>query len=306
MNPARFLMPLLLAGCAYKVGSGLVAGALDEIGGEGRTEGVEPMTDAVLERQVLAELGHQLGSGLSAGATDITPEQQQRLESAIDGLITVAALRAGQGIRNEVSPQMREMIRKDIVLALSEGFRGQIGESLEHMVDRVLSSALHQVKTELRDDELKFALSDLLRESIYIAMREGQGAIPGVGETLQETLTTNMLMPIEESADKLTKGVGSEVDLRAKRTQQTLRGVISGLVLLSSVGIVLYAVRGRRLARAQAITEQAMAAHSSMSAALDLLDDSTRSKIMDKANEFQANAPPAGKPPAKRNDDYFR
>jgi hypothetical protein len=305
------LLPLLLTGCAYSIGSGLVAGALDEAGGKGRTEGVDKMADAVLERQVLAELGHQLGSGLSAGATDITPEQQQRLEAAIDGLITVAALRTGQGIRNEVSPQMREMIRKDIVLALAEGFRGEIGDSLESMTDRVIASALHQLKTELRDDELKYALSDMLRESIYIAMREGQGATPGVGETLQETLTTNMLMPIEESADKLTKGVSSEVDLRAKQTQDKLTGIIGFLLVLSFVGATLYTVRGRRLVRAQQVSEQAVAAQRSMSAALDLLDETTRGKILDKAQEFQGVAAPRGPPsaappPGKRSDDYFR
>jgi hypothetical protein len=300
------------SGCAYKVGSGLVAGALDEIGGAGRTEGVGTMADEVLERQILAELGHQLGSGLSAGATDFTPEQQQRLEASIDGLITVAALRAGQGLRNEVSPQMREMIRKDIVLALSEGFRGEIGESLEGMVDRVISSAVFTVKTELRDEELKFALSDLLRESIYIAMREGQGMTPGVGETLQETLTENMLRPIEESVGGITGGIKSEVDIRAERTNQQLKGIISFLFMLFSVGMVLYFVRGRRLARAQEVTAQAMAAQQSMSAALGLLDESTRSRILDKASEYQGKgttprpAPPASAPPKSRSDDYFR
>ncbi|MBA2321623.1 MAG: hypothetical protein H0V89_10755 [Deltaproteobacteria bacterium] len=302
------LFPLLFAGCAYKVGSGLVAGALDEIGGEGRTDGVETMADSVLERQILAELGHQLGSGLSTGATDITPEQQQRLEAAIDGLITVAALRAGQGIRNEVSPQMREMIRKDIVLALSEGFRGEISESLEEMVDRVISKAAYTLKTELRDEELKFAFSDLLRESIYIAMREGQGNTPAVGETIEETLTTNLLMPIEESVGTLTQDVSSEVDYRANQTEKRLSNIISGLVvafflLMIGAAVVIEALR-RRAVRAQAVTADAVAQQKSINAALDLLDDATRARILEKAS--QDTPAPATAGPKKRSDDYFR
>ena len=53
------------------------------------------MGDRMLERALLVELGHQLGSGLASGATDITPEQQQAMESVVDGLLVVAAERTG-------------------------------------------------------------------------------------------------------------------------------------------------------------------------------------------------------------------
>jgi hypothetical protein len=72
------------------------------MGGGGRSEGVETMGDRMLERALLVELGHQLGSGLASGATDITPEQQQAMESVVDGLLVVAAERTGKGLREEV------------------------------------------------------------------------------------------------------------------------------------------------------------------------------------------------------------
>ncbi len=309
----------LVGGCAYSVGSGLVAGALDEVAGDGRSKGAMKLTDELLEKELLAELGHQLGSGLTSGATDLTPEQQQRMESAIDGLITVAALRAGQGIRNEVSPEMREMIRKDIVLALSEGIRGDLGASLEETVDRVMTRAMTTVKQELRDDDLKYALSDVLRESIYIAMREGQGGTPAVGDTLEETLTTNMLQPFERSVGSLADNMVAQVDMSARRTEQTLKGVIGALIVVSFLFIVLYMIRGRQLARAQESTQAAMAAQRSVSAALDLLDETTRARILDKVQEYRqvaeplpgkaGSAPlPAPQPPTEKppSDDYLR
>src|SRR6476660_1373967 len=125
MTMQRLLLVVcLLPGCAYRMGQGVLAGAFDEMQGEGKTEGLAGTADLLLQKQILSELGHQLGQGLTAGATDFDPEQQARLEKTIDDLITVAARRAGKGLRNEVSPELREMVQKDIVAALVEGLRG--------------------------------------------------------------------------------------------------------------------------------------------------------------------------------------
>lgn len=300
----------------YRIGSGLVAGALDEVGGEGRSQGVDGIAQDILDKQLMAELGHQLGSGLSKGATDITPEEQQKLEAAIDGLITVATMRAGQGIRNEVSPEMREMIRKDIVLALSEGFRGELKGSLQDMVEGVVSSATARLKAELRDEDLKYALSDVLRESIYIAVREGQGGTPAIGETIESTMTENLLVPFERSVGGLTDNVAAQVSLQAQRTENTLRGIIGGLLIVGSIMVVLYMINRRQLARAQERAEIAAASQRSVSAALDLLDEGTRARILDKAHEYQQVAAPPPRPAARPqsppppaappSDDYMR
>ena len=78
--PRLLLIAALLGpGCAYRIGSGAVAGAIDELGGNGRTEGIGTVTEDLVERALLVELGHQIGEGLSTGATTITPEQQADL-----------------------------------------------------------------------------------------------------------------------------------------------------------------------------------------------------------------------------------
>jgi hypothetical protein len=301
------------------MGSSLTAGVLDEISGKGRTKGVGEMSQAMLEQQVLAEMGHQIGSGLSAGATDITPEQQQRLEAAIDGLITVAAMRTGQGIRNDVSPEMREMIRKDIVQTLSEGFRGELGDSLDEMSSRVISHSMATLKDELRDDDLRYALSDALRESIYIAMREGQGGTPSVGETLEDTLTDNMLQPIEGSVAGIQANAVDQLQKSKDETTKTLKGVVSAGIVLLVVSIIAFMIRGRQLARANVRAEAEVARNQHVTAALDLLDEGTRARILDKVSEYghmptplRSVAPKPALPPkppanpSKRNDDYTR
>ena len=112
--PRLLLIAALLGpGCAYRIGSGAIAGAIDELGGEGRTEGVEAVTEDLIERALLVELGHQLGEGLSTGATTVTPEQQAALERTIDSLLTVAGKRGGKGLRNEVSPELRNLVVRE-------------------------------------------------------------------------------------------------------------------------------------------------------------------------------------------------
>lgn len=313
---------LLAPGCMYRIGSGLVAGALDEVAGEGRSKGMSKMGDELLEKQLLADLGHQLGQGLSSGATDISPEQQARLEATIDGLISVATSKAGKGIRNDVSPELREMIRKDIIQAFSEGLRGELGDSLEATVDRVIARTTSSLKTAMQDEDLQYAMSDLVRESIYLAMREGNGATPAVSETLQTTLTENMLGPFEQSVGKISEDVAAQVSSASTRTEQTLRGVIGALILMTMGLGVLYLVRGRQLAREREQTTQARRV-------LDLLDGDMRQKLVDKMSESEQlvqpafsgthsgraptgqtqtgrKPPPATVPPKKPGDDYER
>src|SRR5262245_43192917 len=124
------LLLLLAPGCAYHIGQGVVAGALDEVQGNGRSGGVDKTAELVLQRQLVAEPGKQLGQGLSTGATDMDPDQQAKLEATIDDLLTVAARQTGKGLRTEVSPELREMVRQDIVGALAEGLHGKLGDSL--------------------------------------------------------------------------------------------------------------------------------------------------------------------------------
>ena len=173
------LLPLLMIailfgpGCFYKIGSGLMAGVLDEAGGKGKSEGLDPVLEGLVDKALLAELGEQLGQGLENGVTDITPEQRKGLEDTIDGLITVALMRAGQGLRRDVSPELRALVQRDLIETFADGVRGDIGASLEETVDRLVTRAVISARTNLEDENTKFAASDLLRDSIYMAMREG-------------------------------------------------------------------------------------------------------------------------------------
>lgn len=307
------LPPMLLVlslGCAYTIGSGLTAGALDELGAKGRSDGVEGTLDRVLERQLLTELGHQLGQGLSSGATDIDAEQKQRLEQTIDELILVASRRAGHGLRTEVSPELREMVQKDIVRALSEGMRGELGDSLEATVDRVVSRAVGTLRRELRDDETRQALTDLLTESVYYSMREGNEITPGVGETLQTTVTENMLMPIESSVGGITELIARQVtetvSESTRRTENTLRSVIGALVVAIGIIAIMYFVRNRQAQRFQSRSMAAERNAKSIDAALLMLDDETRANVEAKLREVRRIDADGEPVTVKRSEDYVR
>ncbi len=300
---------LLAPACAYRIGAGATAGALDEVGGLGRSGGLEGAVDTLAQRALLAELGHQLGEGLASGATEFTPDQQHRLEETIDSLLMVAAQRTGKGLRNEVSPELREMVTKDIVGAFADGLRGDLGDSLDTAVDRAVSTAVVSLRESLGEEETRWALSDLLRDAVYYAMREEQ-ATPAVGDTLEATLTENVLSPFEESVGGLTMIVSREVQDSARRTETTLKGIISVLVLVSSVFFLLIMVRNRQVRGLQERQLESERGLKGVDAALDLLDEQSRAQVLAKLQEYRGidGRPLNGtSPPAPhRSDDYMR
>lgn len=270
----------------YQIGHGLVAGAFDEVHGKGRSGGLKKTTDQLLEQEVLSELGHQLGQGLTSGVAEVDPEQQARLEAVVDGLITVAARRAGRGLRNEVSPELREMVQKDIVDALNEGLQGKLGNTLEETVDRVVARAVSSLRDSLDDEDMQLAVSDLLRDSVYYAMREGD-TTPAIGETLEATLTQHMLVPIDGTIDGISDVV-KKVDDSAQRTENTLRGVIGALVVVSSVIGMLYFIRNRQVRRLQEQNSTAERGLRNLDAALEQLDADSRAAVIAKLQEYEA------------------
>lgn len=291
----------LAPGCAYKIGSGVTAGMLDEISGEGRSAGVGTMGDRVLERALLVELGHQLGEGIRTGAADVTPEQQKNLENVIDGLLTVAAERAGKGLRNEVTPELRAMVQAGIVDALSDGLRGELGDSLEETVDRVVHQAVVSLRLAMAEEDTRTITADLIRESVYYAMREGQGVTPAVGETIEFTLTENMLQPLEESVGGITDRVAVQVEEQYRRTERLLYGIIGVLVVGTMVLSGAYIIRGFRLQRVEKGAIEAEVKLGSLDVALEGLDDATKAQIKGKLGAGNKTTPAP-----KRSDDYMR
>ena len=286
-------------------------GALTEVHGEGRSKGVESLVQNIVEKEYFSNLGQQLGSSLTAGATEITPEQRAQLEATIDGAVTVAFMRAGKGVRNELSPELRRMVKRDIVDALSEGLRGDLGDSLEMTIDRVVSRAGDSLTRALNDDELQIAFSELVREGMYSAIREGRGYTPGVGETLEAAITENMLNPVENSMGSLADTIAQRVDESARRTENTLRSIISALVLILGVVFVMLYFSRRQLMRQQQRNDLANEDLRSVDAALQILDDATRAEVREKMQEYievRGSRPEdmLEKEPYENDSDIFR
>ena len=258
MAPIRHLPTFLLVaalslgshGCLYRAGSGLMAGILDESAGRGRSGGVSPIVDTIVERALLAELGSQLGQGLQAGVTDITPEQRASLEATVDGLVTLALLRAGEGLRREVSPELRSLVRRDIVETFAEGLRSEITPSLEELADRVVTRTVVSLRRNLDAEETRMATADLMRDSVYMSMRESM-ASPSISETLRVTLTQDVLEPLSYNVDSLSNNIAGKVDAQAQRGERTLQAVIGALVLILGVGTLVFITQRRQFRRQQ-------------------------------------------------------
>lgn len=306
------LVAIVAPGCVYRMGQGLTAGMLDEAAGRGRTEGIEQVTDSLIAEQALLELGHQIGVGLLSGVGDVTPELEADLSVAIDGVLEVAFARAGKGVRDDLSPALREMVRQDIVQALAQGMRGEVGASLEETVARVIARTVETLASALREPELRDAMAALIRDATWQAMREGRAGSPGVGETLEATLSENLLTPLEMSVGGLAETVADRVDESARRTERTLQGVISALVVILGAIMLMYAITRRQLNRERAQMQVASLELRSVGAALEELDPQARERVLGKVDEYhrvQAGdklKPPGTPPPAERSTDYVR
>lgn len=282
-------MWVLLGGCFGKIGANLGEGLIEGIDqGEQGTNAVERIATDTLEKELLRKLGAQLGEGLVSGATEISPEQRKELEDTIDALISVAAYRSGKGLREEVGPEFRRIVRRDIVEAFADGLRGELGASLEETTDRVITRAVRSLEENLQDESLKLTVGEILREGVYDAVNGGNAVSPGVGVTLEETLTQNVLDPFSNSVGGVADRVAWQVNESAKRTENLLKTIISGLIIVLGALAILYFVRDRQARRARQSEQEAHRGLRSVGAAMEVLDDETRRQVFDKLDDYRA------------------
>ena len=286
-----FLVVLVVSqsGCMYRMGAELAAGMFDESTGERKSKGMDSVTQPLVEKAIVRELGRQLGQGLTSGIGTVSDEQRASLEATVDGILATATSRTGRGLREDVSPELREMIRKDVIGALSEGLRGELGSSLEETVEKVINKASRSLVQGFQDPDLRIAISESLRDAVYMAVREGRPGSPAVGETLQATLSENVLDPFENSVSGIADRVASQVDKSAQRTETVLKTVISALIVILGVFAVMYGVTRRQLQRARENSQSGtqspsfrnQSVHQSVRAAVELVDDTVRKNVMD-------------------------
>lgn len=294
---------LLLDGCMYRIGRNGMDGLLDEAIGEDRVGGVDALGDKILQKQLALELGKQLGEGVASGATDLTIAQREQIEATIDGLLTVATERGAHGIRTNLSPALRDMVRQDIVDALADGMKSRVTPQLEDTADRVVTKAIVSLRKGLDDPETRIVLSELIADSFYIAMREGGRRSPSVSDTIEATVTQSVLSPVEDSVGGIADQVALKVEEQARRTERTLQAVIAflGAVLIGFV--VLYAFVQRQLVKERATSREAEQGLRQVSAVIGLLDEGTRSKLQGVLGD---PSKPAKDGAATRRSDYER
>jgi len=274
------MLALVLGGCFYRAGNNLAEGLLDEALGDTRDQGaVEAVAADALEKQLMRKLGHQLGQGLASGATEISDEERAELEETIDTLLAVAAYRSGKGLREEVGPEFRRIVRRDIVETFADGVRGDLGDSLEETADRVVVSTVDALHRELQDPAIRYTLSEILRDAVYDAVHGGSPASPGIGETLESTLNNNLLDPFSTSVGGVADRVAYQVRSSADRTENLLKTIIGGLVVVLLGLGVLYIVRDYQARRARQGQEQARQGLRSVDAAIAQLDDESRQHL---------------------------
>lgn len=287
-----FLVILLFSqsGCMYRMGAELAAGIFDESTGDRKSKGMDSITQPLVEKAVVRELGRQLGQGLTSGIGTVSDEQRASLEATVDGILATATSRTGRGLREDVSPELREMIRKDVIGALSEGLQGELGSSLEETVERVINKASRSLVRGFQEPDLRIAISESLRDAVYMAVREGRPGSPAVGETLQTTLSENVLDPFEHSVSGIADRVASQVDKSAQRTETLLKTVISALMVIVFVVLVMYFITRRQLQRVRENNLRGQQQpHQSVHAAVELVDDTVRKNVMD-ANKASNDA----------------
>ena len=277
----------LSSGCLFKMGEdfggGLVEGALSKAAQSEEEPGVNGLLKGVVDEGVVAELGEQLGAGLISGAGTIDEAQREGLELLVDGVVHSALQRTGRGWRDEVAPELRRTIQQDVVDTLVTGLNGPIGDSLETTVDRTVDAAIMALRDQIQDPELRIMIAEMLREAVYIAVREGRPGAPGVAETLELTLSDNVLSPFEDSVDSISANVANRVDEQNQRLENTLKGIISFLVLVIGVFSVLFFLNRRALDQERTSARAARAGVEELDAALQLLDMETRTKLLGEA-----------------------
>lgn len=279
-----FLVILLFnqSGCMYRMGAELAAGIFDESTGDRKSKGMDSITQPLVEKAIVRELGRQLGQGLTSGIGTVSDEQRASLEATVDGILATATSRTGRGLREDVSPELREMIRKDVIGALSEGLQGELGSSLEETVERVINKASRSLVRGFQEPDLRIAISESLRDAVYMAVREGRPGSPAVGETLQTTLSENVLDPFEHSVSGIADRVASQVDKSAQRTETLLKTVISALMVIVFVVLVMYFITRRQLQRVRENNLRGQQqSYQSVHAAVELVDDTVRKNVMD-------------------------
>lgn len=281
---------LLSSGCLYRAGNNLGRGLLDGLGesDEDVSGVVEQTVGDALEKELARKLGKQLGEGLASGAADISEEQRAELEATIEALLAVAARKSGQGLREEVGPEFRRIVRRDIVESFADGLRGDLGDSLEETTDRVVDRAVQSLVENLQDPSLRFTLGEVLRESVQDAVEGGNPASPGIGVTLEETLTQNVLDPFSSSVGGVADQVAYQVNESARRTENLLKTIISGLIVVLGALAILYVIRDRQARRARESEQQAQQGLRSVGAAIEVLDDETRKQVKERLEDYEA------------------
>ena len=108
-----------------------------------------------------------------------------------------------------------------------------------------------------------------------------------MGETIQVTLSENVLHPFEESVSGIADRVASQVDRSAQRTENILKTVISALIVILGVFAVMYMITRRQLQRARANSDKANTRLRSVGAAVEMLDDAARTDLLRSVKTFQ-------------------
>lgn len=290
------LVASLATSCFATMGRNFTSGAFDELLGEDRDGSALSGTQAaLLEQELLRKLGKQLGEGVTDGATTLPEGRRAELEATIDALIAVAAYRSAKGLREEVGPEFRNIVRRDIVNTFADGARGEIGDALEEAARRAaegaVDGAFDKLQERLEDPSLRYLMAEVLRDTVNEAIEGGTPYRPGIGETLETTLTTNLLDPFQDSVGGVTDRVAWHFSESARRTENLLKTIISGLVVVLVVMGVLYVVRDRQARRARENTVQAQEGLRTVGAALDQLDDESlhqiKAQIRDRIGSYE-------------------
>lgn len=309
------------------LGKGIGDGVLMSMTGETKKSAKLNARRKLLEANLVGDLGRQLGAGLREGAVAIGDDEREDLERTVEALIAVLAERTGRGLRENVSPEFRQMISKDIVGAFVDGLEEDLGDSLEETAEGLVTTIVETLRENIDSDATRLALSSAIRDSLHLALMEGRPGFPSVSETLELTLTQSLLNPMEDSVGDIAKqmedsvgniarDVNDTVKDSAVRTENTLKTVISALVIIIGVVGLMYALSRRQLARARESQAQARRGLESLGAALERLDDSTREQVLGKINEYRAVAGTMELPPQRafeespsepsRSSAYFR